>query len=170
VSISAREFFAEGTSIEVGRADDVEPRCVRTPLDLVLTADLIEAASDLSSTALVSRPADDDLGLSLALFGILDRIADRIDLEDSFVSERLKEGYDLKPGSLSAPASFSLLPLEGWFPIVYASAVFGVYGEPGYNVEVGFSLVGVGSRVTVYGVRLCRAESAQSGLAAADFR
>lgn len=66
--------------------DDVEPRCVRTPLDL------IEAASDLSSTAFVSRPADDDLGLSLALFGILDRIADRMDLEDSFVSERLKEG------------------------------------------------------------------------------
>jgi hypothetical protein len=98
--------------------DDVEPRCVRTPLDL------IEAASDLSRTAFVSRPADDDLGLSLALFGILDRIADRMDLEDSFVSERLKEGYDLKPGSLSAPASFSPLPFEGWLPIVYASAVF----------------------------------------------
>lgn len=104
--------------MEVGRADDVEPRCVRAPLDLVLTADLIEAASDLSSTALVSRPAEDDLGLSFELFGILDRIADRMDLEESFVSERLKEGYDLKPGSLSDPPSFSALPFEGWFPIV----------------------------------------------------
>jgi hypothetical protein len=78
--------------MEAGRADAVEPRCVRVPLDFVLTADLIDAASDLSSTALVSRPAEDDRGLSLALFGILDLIADRIDLEDSFVSDRLKEG------------------------------------------------------------------------------
>lgn len=77
-------------------------------------ADLIEAASDLSSKLPVSGgPTEDDLGVSFEPFGILDRIADRIDLEESFVSERLKDGYDLKPGSLSAPPSFSPLPFEG---------------------------------------------------------
>lgn len=115
--------------MEVGRADDVEPRCVRAPLDLT------EAASDLSSTALVSRPAEDDLGLSLELFGIFDRIADRIDLEDSLVSERLKEGYDFKSASLSAPLSFSALPFEGWFPMVYDAAELVVYSRSGYDVD-----------------------------------
>jgi hypothetical protein len=82
-----------GTSIEVGRLDAVEPRWDRTPFDFPLTTDLTDAASDLSAIALpVSKPADEDLGLSLLPFGILERMADLIDLDDSFVSERLKEG------------------------------------------------------------------------------
>jgi len=63
-------------------------------LDLVLIEDLTDAASDLSGTDVLASEmaAVEDLGLSLPVFGILDLIAERIDLDDSFVSERLKEG------------------------------------------------------------------------------
>jgi hypothetical protein len=60
----------------------------------VLIDDLIEATSDLSGAAPLNsgKPALDDRGLSLPVFGIFERIADRIDREDSFVSVRLNEG------------------------------------------------------------------------------
>lgn len=86
--------MGEGTSIVGGRFEELDPRCARTPLDLVLIEDLTDAASDLSGTDVLASEmaAVEDLGLSLPVFGILDLIAERIDLDDSFVSERLKEG------------------------------------------------------------------------------
>jgi hypothetical protein len=81
----------------------------------------MEATSDLSGTAAPpsGRPALEDLGLSLVL-GIFDLMADRMEREDSLVSERLKDGYEAKPGSLEPlpPASLAFLSFEGWFPIL----------------------------------------------------
>jgi hypothetical protein len=81
--------------------------------------DLIDAASDLSPKAVFDplfpdKPAEEDRGLSdLAPPGILFRSASRRDLEDSFVSEREKEGKDSKAGPLLS----ALFGLEGWLPI-----------------------------------------------------
>jgi hypothetical protein len=120
--VSAIEARGEGTSIEVGRTEEVEARCTLVPLDFVLMEDLTDAASDLSRAAPLSgRPTLDDLGLSL-VFGIFDLMADLMDRDDSLVSDRLKEGYEAKPGSLELPeplppASPLLLSFDGWFPI-----------------------------------------------------
>lgn len=94
-----------------GRAEEVEPRWERKPLDLELFADLMEAASDFSGVVPFSpaKPADDDRGLSvLAEPGILLRIDSLSDLEDSFVSERPKAGRLSK-----AEASLLVSPLLG---------------------------------------------------------
>lgn len=59
-------------------------------MDLPLAADLVEAASDLSVVSMLSNVLDPS---DFALPGIFDFIAPRIDLEDSFVSDLLIEGY-----------------------------------------------------------------------------
>lgn len=121
--IAAREAPGLGTSIDVGRLDEEEPRCARTPLDWVLIADLMEAASDLSTAvvevlAVSGRPTVEPRGLSLPFprEGILDLMTDRFEREESLVSERLNDGYEAKPGSLALsppPASPAFLSLDG---------------------------------------------------------
>lgn len=114
---SAIEVLGEA-STDARRAEDVDARCCRTPFDFVLIDDLMLAASDLSGVADVSgRPTTDALGLSLPA-GIFDLMAERIDRVDSFVSERLNEGGEAKPGSLELPASLPFLSFELEFPIV----------------------------------------------------
>ena len=63
-------------------------------LDLPLAADLVDAASDLSTPPLlVSRFCREVLGLSdFPLPGILDRIEPRKERDDSLVSDLLKDG------------------------------------------------------------------------------
>lgn len=63
----------------------------------------------------------DDRGLSLELLGIFDRMAEPMDLRESFVSERVKDGYDAKAGSFDPPMlapSPLFLSFDGAFPIV----------------------------------------------------
>jgi hypothetical protein len=63
--------------------------------DLPLAVDFIDPASDLSiAPSTLPSAAPDALGLSVfALPGIFERMP-RKDLDDSFVSDLLKEGYD----------------------------------------------------------------------------
>ena len=79
-------------------ADEDDPRRDRWLADLALTADLVDAASDLSIPPLLEpvsmlSPEVEFLGLSVfPLPGILDLIELRKDREDSFVSDLLNEG------------------------------------------------------------------------------
>ena len=80
------------------RAGGENTRPAFDPPDLVLVADFVEAASDLSTLGPASMFDRDVLGLSVfPLPGILDRIEPRKDRKDSLVSDLLKDGYDCSP-------------------------------------------------------------------------
>jgi hypothetical protein len=113
--------FADGTSIDAGLVDELEPLCARLPFNFdVLVPDLTDAASVLSS-GVSSSP--DDRGLSLPVLGIFERMVDEMDLRESFVSDLLKEGYDFRAGSLEG-SSPPFLSFDGWLPIVARCALF----------------------------------------------
>lgn len=90
------------------------PRLAREPVERTLRPERTDAVS-----AALSSPFDrtvEFLGLSvLPLPGILDR-RERKDRDDSFVSDRLKEGSDCRPGSPPAetePLGVEVPSLEG---------------------------------------------------------
>ena len=107
-----------------GPAEDPENLRAFVPLNLALVVDLIDVASDLSADAEFppAGPVEEALGLSdLSFPGIFERIEFRMDRDESFVSERLNEGYCSKPGSLDdvlAPSPL-FLSFEGWLPMVW---------------------------------------------------
>jgi hypothetical protein len=97
--LSERAFARAAEASTVGVcADEDDPRRDRWPADLALTADLVDAASDLSIPPLLGlvsmlSPEVEFLGLSVfPLPGILDLMELRKDREDSFVSDLLNEG------------------------------------------------------------------------------
>lgn len=116
--ISVDECFSDGRS----------PRLAREPLDRPLLPDLTEAAS-LDS---VLGKAVEARGLStlLLLPGIFDR-KERKDLDDCWVSDLLKEGYDCKsPELLFRPEPPSL---ELWLPIAKQECLVAHEGATGVS-------------------------------------
>lgn len=86
--------------------------------DRLARLDLMELASDRSTDASVLLRMAEDLGLSfLPLPGILDR-SDLNDRVESFVSDRLNEGYDCRPSGPDDLEDAPPLSFEPWFPML----------------------------------------------------
>ena len=128
--MSASAFGEAGeniSSIPAGKVGDesCDARFERDIDDLRLAADLVDAASDLSVVSMLSNVLE---ASDFPPPGIFDFIAPRIDLEDSFVSDLLIEGYawrlsdDVRSGEVAASPPVGVLApsldLEGCCPIL----------------------------------------------------
>lgn len=99
--------------MDVGRTDDVEPRCERLPLETALADDFTEAASDLSPLG-ETRVVLDARGLSPLLLEPGIRVLRFLndDFAESLVSEREKDGYESSSGPSPVGVRVPLLRLS----------------------------------------------------------
>lgn len=123
-SLNDEEAFICGESMdeEMDVGDEAESlrfsRASGGKDDRLALPDLMELASDRSTDASVLLRIAEDRGLSFfPLPGILDRSAlnDRV---ESFVSDRLKEGYDCRPSGPDDLEDAPPLSFEPWFPML----------------------------------------------------